>query len=133
MMENPAVRLKFITIKLENSMMLISYHKGLSIDLEVAKKIVEERLAFFDGKSYPVLVDGRNVKLLTREAREYFATRVGMTGVTALAILPGGYLTVIMAKLFMKLRPTVPMKIFRTKEQALKWLRMFCKWDLKVS
>ena len=71
MMENPAVRLKFITIKLENSMMLISYHKGLSIDLEVAKKIVEERLAFFDGKSYPVLVDGRNVKLLTREAREY--------------------------------------------------------------
>jgi hypothetical protein len=124
-MGNQLVVLRFITIKNEDSIVLIAYRKGLSIDLEVAKEIVKERLNFFDGENYPVLIDGRHVKLLTQGARDYFSSEIGMKGVKALAILPGRYLTVVMAKLFMKFKPKIPMKIFRTKEQALKWLRQF--------
>lgn len=118
--------LTYMYWKVENSIMCITYKKDVKIDVETAKQIVKQRLSAFAGKNYPVLLDGRGVKLISKEARDYLAKGDGMKGVTALALLPGNHLTVIMANLFVTFsRPTVPTKIFITKEAALKWLRQF--------
>lgn len=116
-----------------NSIMHITYKKNLVIDIETARKIVNERLSFFQGRSYPVLLDGRHTKLVTREALEYFSKEDGMKGVKALALLPGNYVTMVMAKIFLQFtKYKVPVKIFMTRENAEKWLMKFAVADVDL-
>lgn len=116
----------YVTFKIENSILIGIYRKDLTIDLQVAKQIVQDRLSFVNNEVYPALADARYVKLATKEARDYFATKDGTLWMPALAILVGNHLTVIMANLFMRFsKPLIPTKAFRTREQALKWLQQF--------
>lgn len=117
--------------KVENSIMHIAYKKSIVIDIETARKIVCDRMLFFQGKSYPVLLDGRQTKLVTREAMAFFSKEDGMKGVTALALLPGNYVTMVMAKIFLHFtKNSVPVKIFLTMENAEKWLSKFVHTDV---
>lgn len=105
--------------------MIITYKKDLVIDLDIARKIVVERLKVYDGHEYPTLVDIRQAKLFTKEARDYFAVD-GVMGMTALALVTGGYFTVMTANLFIRFsKPRVPTRVFKTREAALGWLKQF--------
>lgn len=117
----------FGTLKIVDGVMTGTYEKNLTIDLDLAKTMVQQRLNVQRGRKYPVLADVRNLKLATKEARDYFA-REGVEGMTALAILMGSYLTVVSTNLFIRFsKPLVPTKAFRTREQALRWLEQFVK------
>lgn len=103
-------------------MATFNYKKDV-IDLETARQMVSDRLACFNGHTYPVLADVRNIRAVSKEARDYFAGPEGVKGISALAILTGGFLTVVTANLFMRFsRPPIPTKVFKTKEQAVRWL-----------
>lgn len=124
-MDSQIFNFSFGVIKFENSLMIGVYVKNLTIDLDLAKEMVRERLRLLNGRTYPFLADVRQLKLATKEARDYFA-KEGVKGMTALAILIGNPLTVIMANLFITFsKPLVPTKAFRTREQAVKWLQQF--------
>lgn len=124
-MNNPIVNSRYLIYKKERSIMLLTYKKDLAVDLDTAKNIVKERLKIYDGRDYPTLVDIRYAKLFTKEARDYFAIE-GVKGMKALAIVTGGYLTVVTANLFITFsKPLVPTRAFRTQEAALKWLQQF--------
>lgn len=123
--EEQILKLPYGTIKIENSIMTGVYEKGLTIDREMARTIVKERLSRFGHKKYPVLADIRGLKYATKEARDYFA-KEGVEGMSALAILMGNYVTVVTANLFISFsKPLVPTRAFRTREAALKWLKQF--------
>ena len=118
----------FGVISIEGSIMTGVYANDLTIDLELARIIVKQRLSVCAGKSYPFLADVRQLKLATKEARDYFA-KEGVKGMTALAILVGNHLTVITTNLFITFsKPLIPTKAFRTREQALKWLRQYVSY-----
>lgn len=122
---NKVFEFPFGILRIEGPVMTGVYARDLVIDIELAKKLVKERLSIQQGKSYPFLADVRNLKIVTNEARDYFA-KEGVEGMTALAILLGSYLTVVTTNLFIRLsKPKVPTKAFRTREQALKWLDQF--------
>lgn len=122
-MDSPIFRSKYLTLKLEDSIMVMTYANDVTIDFEVAKKMVSERLSVFKDESFPVLADARFIKFATKEARKYFSGEDGVKGITTLAILIGSYVTVTIANLFIKLnRPPMPTKVFNTKDQAMKWL-----------
>lgn len=115
---------QYMTLKVEDSIMVIIYSKELTIDLEVAKQMVKERLSVFNNNNYPVLVDARYIKYATKEARDHFAKEDGVKGITALAILIGNYLTATMANLYIKFsKPPIQTKVFNTRDQAVKWLK----------
>lgn len=114
----------YAAYKIENSIAVVTY-KSVTVDLILAKQIVQERLLFYDGKEYPTLADIRDANSFTKEARDYFA-KEGTKGIRALAIITGNYLTVITANLFITFsRPIIPTKVFNAKEQAMKWLNRF--------
>lgn len=116
----------YLTYKFEGSI-VIGVYKKVSIDIELARRIVRDRLELFNGKSYPSLADVRELKYVSKEARDYFAKQ-GTEGITALAIVTGSYLTVVIANLFLTFsKPKMPTRAFKTKEQALKWLQQFVK------
>jgi hypothetical protein len=115
-----------LVYKREGSIITLVYPKDITVDLDLARHLVVERLKYYAGKSYPTLADVRMAKLFTSEARDFLAKGDAIKGIPALAILVGNYFSVLMANLFMRFsKPEIPTKVFRTKEQAVKWLNEF--------
>jgi hypothetical protein len=94
--------------------MVYAYFKGSSIELDGAKKMIEERLTLSEGKSYPCLVDTTLVKTITKDARDAFAI-----GSPVNRLLGNFFLSVS--------KPGVPTRLFTSKEDALVWLSTFKK------
>jgi hypothetical protein len=99
------------------------YADDLHLSLEVAVSIVESRIFFAKGRSYPMLIDVRGISSTTRKAREYMAT-IGATLVTAGALITGSLVNRTLGNIFLSIdKPLVPTKLFTNEESARVWLR----------
>ena len=95
------------------------------LDLEIAKHCVQQRLAISAGISYPCLIDMRDLKSVSTEAREYMAAQ-GATGVKAGALLIGSQVTKMIANIFLLInKPKVPTKMFTDEKAAREWLKKY--------
>jgi len=114
------------TIWLESDGIIRSKVSPGSVDsLEDAKAFVAAVLKIAPIKRYPALVDIRNKKFTSREARAYYAAQGGNMA-SVCAILIGSKLTAVLANFFLRInKPTIPVKIFNSEEKALKWLKSF--------
>ena len=91
-----------------------------------AKDILTASAKINQGKPYPALVDTRQVKSISREAREYFAGREASTIHKACAILIDSPVSSMMGNLFLKLnKPIMSVKLFTNENEALAWLKGF--------
>jgi hypothetical protein len=80
----------------------------------------------FKGKKFPLLVDARNIKFISKEARDHFSLRNRDSVVNAFAILIYSPVSRIIGNFFMGLsKPAVPARLFNEEEEALKWLTKF--------
>jgi hypothetical protein len=115
----------YITIWREGNVLCCRYADNLHLSIEIARTIVENRIFYSKGQSYPVLVDMRGIKSTTREARSYMAT-VGATLVTAGALITGSYLNRALGNLFLTIdKPPIPTRLFNSEASARKWLEQF--------
>jgi len=82
--------------------------------------------SLFEGKKFPLLIDSRNIKYITKEARDHFSMRNRESVVNSFAILIYSPLSRIIGNFFMGLnKPRVPAKLFNDEEEAVKWLRKY--------
>lgn len=116
---------KYIDMTIEDGIFCMYYHPLNSMNLEVAKSIVKERLTFVNGISYPCLFDLTKVKEATKEARDYMADK-GNDLVLASAILVNSPLLKMGANFFIMVnKPKSPTRMFTSKESAIEWLGQF--------
>ena len=102
------------------------YKSDLKIDLKIAIEVVQQRIAFQNGNSYLNLVDARQVKSATKEARDYLAKHD--EGIIASAIIGKSAISNMIINMFITFsKPAVPVKAFQDKENALRWLNQFHK------
>ncbi len=97
---------------------------------EITLKEAEENSAvvnsFYKEKKYPLLVDARNIKSISKEARDHFSVQNRDTHVTAFAILIHSPLSRIIGNFFMGLnKPSVPAKLFTNEKEAIDWLKQY--------
>ncbi|MBX9850654.1 MAG: hypothetical protein K2X86_02740 [Cytophagaceae bacterium] len=98
----------------------------LEITEEVAKVIISDRIKFTNGKVYPFFADISNLKYITREAREYFASENGIKNLSAAAYFATTHNEKFLWEMFLQInRPALSSKIFSDKKEALKWLGQF--------
>jgi len=103
-------------------------HAGSIVDLEVAKEEIAAYAVLCKYEARPLLVDIRNVKSVTGEARSHLAGEEGAKVTRAVALLIGSPLSRIMGNFFLGLnKPSFPSKLFTSEEEALIWLRGFLK------
>jgi hypothetical protein len=120
-----SVENEYSVINEENGILICRFKKGLNLNLEAARKCVEMRKDFSEGRSYPLLVDMRELESVSREAREYMADE-GASLVTAGALLISSPVTRTIGNIFLMLnRPRVPGRLFNSKAAALAWLKEF--------
>ncbi|MGZ3862413.1 MAG: DUF7793 family protein [Bacteroidia bacterium] len=77
-------------------------------------------------KKYPLLIDARNIKSISKEARDHFSIQNRETGINSFGVLIDSPLSRIIGNFFMGLnKPTVPAKLFTNEEEAVQWLKQY--------
>lgn len=118
---------EYIKMWKEKNILYCVFGENLELDYDKAKQCVDARINFSEGKSYPCLIDMRNVKAMSKAAREYLAVE-GSQYVTAGALIIGSPLTRTLGNIFLSInKPQVPTKLFSDETIALKWLNEFIK------
>ena len=97
---------------------------GSEIQLEDAKTNTSAVISVSGGSNYPILVDLREIKSISKEARDHFSMRGRKPNVTAIAMLVGSPLSRIIGNFFLGLnRPTVPTKLFSSEGEGISWMK----------
>ncbi|ABG58943.1 STAS/SEC14 domain-containing protein [Cytophaga hutchinsonii] len=96
------------------------------LTLEVAQEVVKQRLLFAAGVTYPVLADIRNIKSVTSQARAFFAKPESNTFISAGALIVNNIFLETIGNIFIYLnKPSIPSRLFRNEQDAVKWLKTF--------
>lgn len=105
----------------------VKFLKPTVIDIELARYMITERKAFSNYQPTTVLIDGRNVKGVTKEARDHLGQDTGFELIIAAAILTGSPLSALILNFFVKVNirksKKVPVRLFTDREKAVKWLK----------
>jgi hypothetical protein len=97
-----------------------------SITIDVAKKVIEDRLKVSNGKAMPIYIDIRNVISVDYRAKDYLAGKEGSKLLTAGAFLLDNNIMRLLAKVFCYIdRPPVPARWFNERQKALQWLEKY--------
>lgn len=103
--------------------------KGADIVLKDAKEnsVVVNQLAV--GK-YPIIVDTSDISSISKEARDFFSIRNRKSNINGIAILQNSVIGNMVANFFIGInRPTVPVKLFKKEDDAVKWCEQFLVKD----
>lgn len=96
------------------------------IQIEHARANTKLIETFFNGDRFPLLVDARKVKSISKEAREHFSIKDRDTVVSAYAILIASPLSRMIGNFFMGInKPEVPVRLFTNENEAIQWLKKF--------
>ncbi len=81
---------------------------------------------FYKGARFPLLVDIRNIRSISPQAREHFTLKGRKSVVNAYAMVLSSSISRITGNLFLSFhKPAVPVKLFDAEEEALAWLKQF--------
>lgn len=104
--------------RLKNSILYITFKKGLVLTLKAALQIVHDRLTFQSYTAYPVICDISNVKSIEFDARQYLSAE-GSTLLTAVALVTTHQTIYSMARFYVEVNiPKVPTQIFKNTADA---------------
>lgn len=114
-----------LKVELENGI-LIGKWKSASLDLNKAQLAVKYRLECSDNNLYPILSDIQSVKHITKEARDFLASKKGSEGISRCALLTNSPIGAMIGNFFISFnRPLVPIKMFADEDTAKDWLLNF--------
>ena len=110
----------------EDGIVRATYFPKAEETLAEAKEHIAAVVKVSRGNKYPVLVDCRKLKSITREAREYYAGKETANAVSAMAVLMGSPVSRTLGNFFMRLnKPISPTRLFTSETEAIKWLKGF--------
>lgn len=104
------------------------YSENAVVTLKIAKEAVTKRKLISNNKLSPMLIDGRYVKEVKKEARDYFSSDEGEELLSAVALLINSAFTSTIANFLTKFsfkKNEVPIKVFSDKSEAVEWLKTF--------
>lgn len=101
---------------------------GSEVTLEYARENSEAVNSLYLGKKYPLMIDSRGIKSMTKDARNQFTTKGRETNVLAFGIIISSPISRVIGNFFMGInKPAVPTKLFENETEAEKWLKPYVK------
>ena len=122
-----SIPLDFGTIELRSDYILTYEPKPNLTTLKVAqlKVMTEVLLELCEGKPKPFLSNNKNLTSFGYEEREYVGKNIHLFA-SCSAILEESFVTrFIHHSILFMFKPEVPLRLFKTKEEAIIWLRTF--------
>lgn len=116
----------FVHLLIKDKILVVTYKSGLHITLEIAQKIVTDRLSFTEDKKLAAMIISHGVISMDKPAREYLASEEGTNGLTATAIIVDSSFSRSLGNFFLIVNKTkMPVKIFSNIPRAIKWLQKY--------
>jgi hypothetical protein len=101
---------------------------GSEVKLEHAQENSVVVNSFYVDQKFPLLIDARGIKSITRDARNFFTTNGRKTNTLAFAIIIDSSVSKVVGNFFLGInKPAVPTKLFSDETHALEWLYKFKK------
>jgi len=111
---------------IEDGIFYVVHAEGNVITKDIAISQVYERFKLTEGITYPMFIDSRGLKYVTKDAREYLNKGDGVKYINAGAFLINSSVQEIIGNYFLKFtRPPIPARLFTRQEKALLWLQQF--------
>ncbi len=121
-----ALETPFIQFDIRDGILVCTYKKNLRINLDVARKIVQARLAFTGNKKMPTMIISQGVVSIDKPAREYLSSQAATEGLVATAIVVNTVYSRFLGNFFLIVnKTTMPVKIFSNISGASNWLQQF--------
>lgn len=96
------------------------------ITLEDAIENTEAVDTFYNGRKFPLLIDSRPIKSMTREARKHFSTNDRVSHVNSFGIIVNSSISRVVGNFFIGMNKTpIPAKLFDSEEKAIEWLKTY--------
>lgn len=118
---------QYVKFWVEDGILYFVYNPSTLINLKIAEKIVQQRIAFQNDISYPILCDLRNLKAADKAARDFLAIE-GTYLATAVALLiDKNYSERLSAQFIKTSTPPVPVQKFFNIKDAVVFLSKYKK------
>lgn len=115
-------KLGHLEVKLENGILFCKYEEKLLLTIELAKKMLDARLAYQNGINYPVVILLNGLKAADKETRKYAAVE-GIKGITMGAFVVKSTIEKIIYNFFLSIeKPVIPTRAFTHEEDAVNWI-----------
>lgn len=100
---------------------------NIDIVLEHAIENSKVVTSFYVDKKFPILIDSRNIKSMSYEARHHFSAHGRDTKTSAFGIVIGSSISRVLGNFYLGInKPAVPTKLFDNENDAINWLKQFC-------
>ena len=118
---------EFVEFWIEDGIIYNRYKPDLKkLTLDVAERIVQDRLTVSNGVTMPVFIDLTNAISMDKVARKYLATGDAMRYLSASALLVRNEITKLGGNIYVRIgKPSIPTKLFTDQEKAIHWLQQF--------
>ena len=127
-MENDYFETDYVQLKLCDGIIYITYKKGVTINLSVAKEIVKTRIEFTSNLVFPMLLFDEGVKSIDKEARDFFSSKEGIAKLSACAMVLKSVYSTFLGNFLIKItNPPIPVKIFTEEKKAKEWIAQYVK------
>jgi len=114
----------FYTSLEEGAYILTRVKPGSEIQLQDAKDNTTAVIKISSGIAYPILVDLREIKSISKDARNHFSMRGRKPNVSAVAMLVKSPVSRIIGNFFIGFnRPVVPTRLFSVEKSAITWVK----------
>jgi len=109
----------------ENGILFFEYKPNTILNLDVAKRVVADRIQFQNEKSYPVICDIKGIIDTDKPGRDYLA-QSGSLLTKAVALIVHQKVSITISNFYLKIsKPTVPTQLFTNKEDAIDFLKKY--------
>ena len=96
---------------------------GSEVKLEHAQENSVVVNSFYIDRKFPLLIDARGIKSISRDARNFFTTNGRQTNTLAFAIIIDSSVSKVVGNFFLGInKPALPTKLFLDELNAVKWL-----------
>jgi hypothetical protein len=110
---------------IEDGILFFEYKMNTAIDLEVATRVVADRITLQNERHLPVFCDMRGMISIDKAGRDYLA-KSGSLQAKAVALLVNENVSMTLSTFYLEIsKPSAPTQIFTDEEEALEYLRGF--------
>ena len=121
---NRYVENEYMIMEIIDGILYTHYKQGIKLTLDIARQCVDEKIKFLQGIAYPAIVIDNGVISIDKQSRDYFASDMGVTGITAAAFIRKSVFSKILIDFFLRISsPKIPSRAFVDTADAVKWLK----------
>lgn len=114
----------FYTWKGEDGIVRTKVKPGSDVSVENARENSNAVNALYTDRKFPLLIDSRGIRSMTRDARNQFTTKGRETNTMAFAIIIDSSLSKVIGNFFLGInKPAVPTRLFDNETEAESWLK----------